>query len=129
MAWDFLRRFFKLMGGKIMGKLAPRLLFFQYYNRAGLELEEQKKKFRILYQKSHAELLVYELMTRKRQYRIGFSSLVEEDHRRDNEVSIIEVHGSEDCFYDDKTISSSYESDVGLDDLEPPEFIEMYARV
>jgi len=36
MAWEFLRRLLKFMGGKVMGKLAPRLIFFQYYDRAGL---------------------------------------------------------------------------------------------
>lgn len=30
MAWEFLRRVMNLIGGKIMAKLAPRLLFFQY---------------------------------------------------------------------------------------------------
>jgi ribosomal protein S17E len=54
MAWDFFRRILRLMGSKVMVKLAPRLLFFQYYDHLGLEFEEQKRKFRILYQKSQA---------------------------------------------------------------------------
>jgi hypothetical protein len=37
--WHFLRKFLKLLGGKVMSKMAPRLIFFQYYNRPGLELE------------------------------------------------------------------------------------------
>jgi uncharacterized protein YcnI len=54
MAWDFLRRFFKFIGNKVVVKLAPRLIFFQYYDHLGLEIDEQKKKFKILYQKSQA---------------------------------------------------------------------------
>lgn len=38
MAWDFLRKFLKLVGGKMMTKLAPRLLLFQYYDRVNLEI-------------------------------------------------------------------------------------------
>lgn len=30
MAWEFLRRMLNFVGGRIMAKLAPRLLFFQY---------------------------------------------------------------------------------------------------
>ena len=59
MAWDFLRKFMKLMGGKFVSKLAPRLLIFQYYDRIFLEIEEQKKKFRVLFQKSEAELALF----------------------------------------------------------------------
>lgn len=45
---------FKYVGGRVLARLAPRLLFFQYYNRVGLEIEEQKKKYRFIYQKSPA---------------------------------------------------------------------------
>lgn len=80
MAWDFLRKFLKLMGGKIVSKLAPRLLIFQYYDRLYMELEEQKKKFRVLYQKSEAELAFYQMLTHKRQFKIGMSSILEDSH-------------------------------------------------
>jgi hypothetical protein len=47
MAWHLFRRFLKVLGGRIMSKMAPRLIIFQYYNRVNLEIEEQKRKFKI----------------------------------------------------------------------------------
>jgi hypothetical protein len=89
MAWDFLRKVLKLMGGKLISKLGTRLLIFQYYDRISLELEEQKKKFRVLYQKSEAELAMYQLLTHKPQFRIGISSLLEDGHDNPDEISIL----------------------------------------
>lgn len=77
MAWDFFRRFLKLLGSNAMVKLAPRLIFFQYYDHLGLEIDEQKKKFKILYQKSQAELLLYEKLTKNPQYKIGMASILD----------------------------------------------------
>lgn len=108
MAWDFLRRFLKLVGGKFVSKLGARLLIFQYYDRINLEFEEQKKKFRVVYQKSEAELALFQHLTHRQQFKIGMSSVLEESRDGGDEVSILEVHSSED-FWDDKTVSSHYE--------------------
>jgi hypothetical protein len=78
MAWDFLRRLLKLVGGKVMSKLAPRLIIFQYYDRLGLEVEEQKKRFRILYYKTDAEVRMIRLMARQTPTKMGISSILEE---------------------------------------------------
>jgi hypothetical protein len=40
MAWEFFRRMLNFVGGRIMAKLAPRLLFFQYSNFVAYELDE-----------------------------------------------------------------------------------------
>ena len=80
MAWDFLRKLMKLMGGKFVSKLAPRLLIFQYYDRIFLEIEEQKKKFGILFQKSEAELALFQHINHLKQFKIGLSTLLEEGH-------------------------------------------------
>ena len=47
MAWDFISRLLKLMGGRIMSKLAPRLIFFQYSNLVANELDPKKRYFRL----------------------------------------------------------------------------------
>ncbi len=47
------------MGSKLVSKMAPRLIIFQYYDRASLELEEQRKKLRIFMHKSEAEMLLF----------------------------------------------------------------------
>jgi hypothetical protein len=39
--------------------MAPRLIIFQYYDRASLELEEQRKKLRIFMYRSEAEMLLF----------------------------------------------------------------------
>jgi hypothetical protein len=65
MAWHLLRRFLKVLGGRIMSKMAPRLIIFQYYNRANLELEEQKKKFKIGFHRPLTETLVYKRLANK----------------------------------------------------------------
>lgn len=47
------------MGSKLVSKMAPRLIIFQYYDRASLELEEQRKKLRIFIYRSEAEMLLF----------------------------------------------------------------------
>lgn len=47
------------MGSKLVSKMAPRLIIFQYYDRASLELEEQRKKLRIFMYRSEAEMLLF----------------------------------------------------------------------
>lgn len=55
MAWEFLRRMMNLIGSKIMTKLAPRLIFFQYTNLISQELDEEQQKYRIYQIRSVAE--------------------------------------------------------------------------
>jgi hypothetical protein len=60
---------------------------------------------------------MYQLLTQKQQFRIGISSVLEEDLQNPSEVSILEVHSSETGdFWDEKTVSSRYEGDD--DDIE-----------
>lgn len=62
MPWDFLRRFAKLMGGKILTKLAPRLIIFQYYDRFILELEEKKNKYKFFNKNIPSSIKIYEYL-------------------------------------------------------------------
>lgn len=60
------------MGSKLVSKMAPRLIIFQYYDRAGMELEEQRKKLRIFMYKSEAEMLLFKkiaIMEKRREER------------------------------------------------------------
>jgi|LakMenE18May11ns_1017448.scaffolds.fasta_scaffold9264148_2 hypothetical protein len=50
------------MGSKLVSKMAPRLIIFQYYDRAAMELEEQRKKLRVCMHKSEAEMLLFKRM-------------------------------------------------------------------
>jgi hypothetical protein len=78
MAWDFFRRMFKFMGGRIMGKLAPRLIFFQYTNLFNNELDtkKRKRKYRIHQIKSQGEWLIQELRIRKTNNSLGLSEVL-----------------------------------------------------
>jgi hypothetical protein len=76
MAWDFFRRMFKFMGGRIMGKLAPRLIFFQYTNLVNNELDTKKQKYRIYQIKSQGEWLIQELRIRKTNNSLGLSEVL-----------------------------------------------------
>lgn len=74
--WYFLRKFLKLLGGNVLSKMAPRLIFFQYFNRPSLELDEQKKKHKLHY-KSPAEIFVYRRLIKKPSKKSGISSVLE----------------------------------------------------
>lgn len=102
-----LRRFLKILGGKFVSKMAPRLLFFQYYDRIALELEEQKKKFRIAFQLTPADHAFRQLLARSQLLRSGMSTLMEDSRDDSDAVSVLELHGYED-FWDDRTVSSHY---------------------
>lgn len=74
--WYYLRKFLKLLGGKVMSKMAPRLIFFQYYNRAGLELEEKKKKFKLHYSLP-TQMLIEKSFRRNSSKKLGISAVLE----------------------------------------------------
>jgi hypothetical protein len=114
MAWDMLRRLLKLLGGKFVSKMAPRLLFFQYYDRIALEIEEKKKKFRIAFHQSPADHALRHLLTRSQLFKSGMSTVLEDSQEDVDAVSVLELHGHED-FWDDRTISSHYEEQAGWD--------------
>ena len=62
------------MGGKLMGKIAPRLVFFQYTDLVNNELENKKRNYRMMYQiKSSSELLISELRLKKNLISPGLS--------------------------------------------------------
>jgi len=78
MAWDFLRRMLKFMGGRIMGKLAPRLIFFQYSNLVNNELDNKKRHYRMYQMKSQTEWLIHQLRMKKATESIGLSEILVE---------------------------------------------------
>ena len=62
------------MGGKLMGKIAPRLDFFQYTDLVNNELDNKKRNYRMMYQiKSSSELLISELRLKKNLISPGLS--------------------------------------------------------
>jgi hypothetical protein len=62
------------MGGKLMGKIAPRLVFFQYTDLVNNELDNKKRNYRMMYQiKSSSELLISELRLKKNLISPGLS--------------------------------------------------------
>ncbi len=103
-----LRRLLKLLGGKFVSKMAPRLLFFQYYDRIALEVEEKKKKFRIAFHQSPADYALQRMLTRTQLFKSGMSTLLEDSKEDADSISVLELH-SHDDFWDDRTISSHYE--------------------
>lgn len=109
-----LRRLLKVLGGKFVSKMAPRLPFFQYYDRIALEFEEQKKKFRIAFQLTPADHVLRQLLTRNQLLRSGMSTLLEESRDDSDAISVLELHGHE-AFWDDRTISSHYLEESGWD--------------
>lgn len=76
MAWDFLRRMLKFMGGRIMGKLAPRLIFFQYSNLVNNELDGEKRRYRMHQIRSQTEWLIQELRMKKSNTSMGLSEVL-----------------------------------------------------
>lgn len=102
-----LRRLLKILGGNFVSKMAPRLLFFQYYDRIGLELEEQKKKMRIAFQLTPADHALRQLLARSQLLRSGMSTLLEDSRDDTDAVSVLELHGYENI-WDDQTVSSHY---------------------
>jgi hypothetical protein len=65
MAWEFLRRMFHFVGGKLMGRLAPRLLFFQYSNVVTQELDEKGRKYRFYQIRTAAEMEILRLKMKR----------------------------------------------------------------
>jgi len=53
------------VGGRIMGRLAPRLLFFQYSNIVTSELDERNKKYRFYQIRTAAEMEILRLKMKK----------------------------------------------------------------
>lgn len=78
MAWDFLRRMLKFMGGRIISKLAPRLIFFQYSNLVNNELDTDKRRYRMHQIRSQGEWLIQELRMKKSTTSLGLSELLVE---------------------------------------------------
>lgn len=111
MAWEFLRRILHVIGSKIMTKLAPRLIFFQYTNLITQELDEEQQKYRIYQIRSVAENEIHRLKMRKTESKgIGLSTV--KDHSTDStsEASIFDVHDHHD-FSDTETVYSNYFED------------------
>jgi hypothetical protein len=63
----------KFVGGKVMGKLAPRLIFFQYSTLVNNELDYKKRHYRMYQIRSSSELLIDELRLKKKLASLGLS--------------------------------------------------------
>lgn len=93
MAWEFFRRMLNFVGGRIMSKLAPRLLFFQYSNLVVNELDDKQKQYRMYQIRSVAENEIHRLRMRKIETPlIGLSTVKDSQMTNESEASIFEVH-------------------------------------
>lgn len=111
----------KFMGGKIMGKLAPRLIFFQYSNLVSNELDSKKRRYKMLQIRSQTEWLIHELNNSRYAKSQGLSELREVAGESWDEANIFEESGRWDLL-DTKTVVSEYD-DYQLDF----EFYELYS--
>ena len=94
-----------------MGKLAPRLLFFQYSNKVSQEIDPEKRKYRSFYLRSIAEMEINRLRTRKfEDPAVGLSTVKDDSTYNSSEVSIFDVQEQSD-FSDTETVFSSYFED------------------
>ena len=108
MAWEFLRRMLHFIGGRIVGRLAPRLLLFQYSNVVTHELDDKNKKYRFYQMKTAAEMEIQRLkMRRQAEDDLGLSTVKDQESESTSEASIFDVHGQDDLS-DTSTVFSAY---------------------
>ena len=94
-----------------MGRLAPRLLFFQYSNIVTAELDEKNKKYRFYQIRTAAEMEILRLKTKKHLVEdVGLSMVKESSGENRTEASIFDVHDVND-FSDTATVFSTYDED------------------
>ncbi len=72
--WYYLKRFLQILGSKVLSRMAPRLIFFQYYNWIGVEAKERKRKFKLHY-RPLAEILLMKNMKVKEGKKLGLSTI------------------------------------------------------
>lgn len=86
------------MGGKIMSKLAPRLIFFQYSNLVNNELDNKKRHYRLHQIRSYSEWLIQEVRMKKYSTRLGLSELNQPISDSDGEANILTQYEKDDFF-------------------------------